>query len=163
MESKDYIYLGGIIVTFGLGVWNFIQGHRTTRKASFINTVTSQRIKWIEQLRQDIAAFSGCTHTWHMSNLKGTEKEVEILKEIDRLRHLIRLRLNPDGVHDRKITSLINEIPKLTHISKRDELMTALDQLTIATQEMLKEEWEKVKAEAKDGDLKEKCKIRTNP
>ena len=77
------------------------------------------------------------------------------MKEIDRLRHVIRLRLNPDDTPDRKIAALVKRIPELTHESKREELLTVLESLTVATQEMLKDEWEKVKAESKDGDLKE--------
>ena len=156
MEAKDYIYVAGIAVTFALGVWNFIQGYRATRKASFINTVTSQRVKWIEQLRQDIAAFSGLTHTWCQSGLEGTEEEVTVLKELDRLRHVIRLRLNPEGTHDRQITALIKRIPELSHESQRAALLSALEDLTTTTQALLKEEWEKVKAESKDGDLSER-------
>jgi hypothetical protein len=63
METKDLIYAFGIIVTLFLGAWNFIQGHRATRKASFINTVTAQRVLWIEQMRQDVSKFVGLTHT----------------------------------------------------------------------------------------------------
>lgn len=156
MDTKDIVYGLGIILTFALGVWNLVTNLRARRRTSFINTVTSQRVKWIEQLRQDIAAFSGLTHTWHFSQLEGKPEEVEMLKEIDRLRHVIRLRLNPDGTHDRKIAELVRKIPKLTDISRREELQAALEDLTSTTQLLLKEEWEKVKAEAKDGDLKEK-------
>lgn len=156
MEAKDYIYAAGIGVTFILGVWNFFQGYRATRKASFVNTVTSQRVKWIEQIRQDIAAFSGLTHTWCQSGLEGTAEEVTVLKELDRLRHLIRLRLNPDGTLDRQITALIKRIPELTHESQRPALLSALEELTTTSQALLKEEWEKVKAESKDGDLNER-------
>lgn len=156
MEPKDYFYAFGILATFGLGVWNFIQGYHATRRASFINTVTSQRVLWIEQMRQDVAKFVGLTHTWVMSELEGKEEELEVLKEIDRLRRVIQLRLNPNDTPDRKIAILIKNIPKLTHVSKRDELLKALDELTTATQEMLKEEWDKVKAESKDGDLNDK-------
>ncbi len=150
---KDYVLWAGVLVTFVLGVWNAIQGYYATRKASFINNVTSQRVKWIEQLRQDISAFSGLTHTWCSSELEGKPEEREVLQELDRLRHIIRLRLNPDGTPDRKITALIKLIPELTHVSKRAELLAALEELTTTTQELLKEEWEKVKAESKDGDL----------
>jgi hypothetical protein len=156
MEPKDYFYAFGIVATFGLGVWNFIQGHRAARKASFINTVTSQRVLWIEQMRQDVSKFVGLTHTWAQSNLEGTDSELEVLKEIDRLRQVIRLRLNPDDTPDRKIAELVKKIPTLTHESRRNELMDALNRLTEATQEMLKGEWEKVKSESKDGDLSEK-------
>lgn len=61
MEPKDLIYGVGILFTFGLGAWNLLVNYKTTRKTSFINTVTSRRIKWIEQLRQDIAAYCGLT------------------------------------------------------------------------------------------------------
>ena len=155
MEPKDYIYAFGILVTLGLGIWNFVQGYYGTRKASFINTVTAQRVLWIEQMRQDVSTFVGLTHTWAMSSLEGTPPEPEMLKEIDRLRHVIRLRLNPDDTPDRDIAKLVKRIPVLTHESQREELLESLEALTIATQEMLKVEWEKIKAESKDGDLKE--------
>jgi len=61
METKDIVYALSIFLTFLIGVWNLVLNYRTTRKTSFINTVTSQRVKWIEQLRQDISSFSGLT------------------------------------------------------------------------------------------------------
>jgi hypothetical protein len=74
MEAKDYVLLIGVGVTLLLGVWNLIQGYRTTRKTSFINTVTSLRILWIEQLRQDVAKFSGLTHTCVCRSSKASRK-----------------------------------------------------------------------------------------
>ncbi|MDP3089042.1 MAG: hypothetical protein Q8N04_00035 [Nitrospira sp.] len=156
MEAKDYVLAVGVAVTLLLGIWNLLQAYRTTRKTSFINTVTGQRIKWIEQLRQDVASFCGLTHTWCMSELEGKPEEAEVLKELDRLRHVIRLRLNPDDTYDRKIAAFLKTIPDLTHSSKRRELLAALEELTSTTQLLIKEEWEKVKAEAKDGDLAER-------
>jgi hypothetical protein len=153
VDAKDWIYGVGIVLTFAIGVWNLVSTYRTTRKTGFINTVTSQRVKWIEQLRQDVSAFSGLTYTWCFSNLEGKPQDYELLKEIDRLRHVIRLRLNPDGTHDRKIQALISRIPQLTHESQRDQLKAALDELTSETQLLLKEEWEKVKREAEHGNL----------
>jgi len=158
MDWKDFGLTAGVVVTLALGIWNAVQGHYATRKANFINIVTGQRVKWIEQLRQDISTFAGLTHTWCYSDLKGRPEEDEVLKEIDRLRHVIRLRLNPDGAHDRKITALMKQIPDLTDISKRGELSVALEELTTTTQHLLKEEWEKVKNESKDGDLRERSR-----
>lgn len=141
------------MLTFLIGVWNLIFNYRTTRKTSFINIVTSQRVKWIEQLRQDISSFSGLTRTL---SLEGKLQEYEVLKEIDRLRHVIRLRLNPEENYDRRIEQLLAEIPKLTDISKRDRLTQALEELTVTSQKLLKQEWEKVKLEAEQGNLKNK-------
>ena len=68
---------------------------------------------------------------------------------------MIRLRLNPRDDPDIEIASLIKKIPDLTHESQREELLAALEELTVATQEMFKAEWDKVKKESKDGDLSE--------
>jgi len=78
-----------------------------------------------------------------------------LLKEIDTLRYVIRLRLNPDDTPDRRIADLIRKIPDLTDSSKRAQLEAAIDDLVSESQKMIKAEWEKVKGEAKDGDLKE--------
>ena len=66
------------------------------------------------------------------------------------------MRLNPDDTPDRKIAALLKEIPDLTHESKRPELLRALEKLTVESQQMIKDEWEKVKAESKDGDISKK-------
>jgi hypothetical protein len=111
-------------------------------------------VKWIEQLRQDIGSLCGLTHTWFYSSLEGTDKEHDVLKEIDRLRHVIPLRLNQNATLDRKIRALITNLPKLTHETKQHQLDAALSDLIGLSQQLLKEEWEKVKLEAVKGDLK---------
>lgn len=154
--DKDTIYGISILLTFVIGVWNFIQNWRAAKKTSFINTVTAQRVKWLEQLRQDVASFVGLTHNWARSSEKEQDDKAEYLKEMDRLRYVIRLRLNPDDTPDRKIAALIKEIPDLTHESQWDTLKEKLEALTVATQEMLKDEWEKVKLESLEGPVKDK-------
>ncbi|MCU7932807.1 MAG: hypothetical protein KZQ90_18585 [Candidatus Thiodiazotropha sp. (ex Codakia rugifera)] len=156
MSDKDAIYAIGLGVTLVLGIWNLWHNHKTTRKNNFINTVTNQRIQWIEQLRQNIATFLGLTHTWCESKIEGKPEEIEILKELDRLRHLIQLRLNADATLDKKIAALVRKIPDLTQDSQQPERKSAMNELSSLSQELFKEEWEKVKKESKDGDLNEK-------
>ena len=48
-----------------------------------------------------------------MAPIEEQEKSQENLEKIDKLRHLIRLQLNPNDEHDKKIENLIHEIPKL--------------------------------------------------
>jgi hypothetical protein len=156
MEMKDVVYAISILLTFLIGLWNLVLNYRTTRKTGFINTVTSQRVKWIEQLRQDISSFSALTQHAASRNLREGQQEDEALREIDRLHHVIRLRLNPDGIHDQRIEQLIAEIPNLTPASHRDRLTQALEELTVTSQKLLKEEWDKVKLEAEHGNLKKK-------
>lgn len=154
MDTKDVGYAVSIMLTFALGVWNLVVNYRNTRHTNYINTVTAQRVKWLEQIRQDISSFCGLAYTWHYSNLAGTDQEHDILKEIDRLRHVIRLRLNPSGTHDKTIEQLIAEIPKYTDCSQRDKFQKTIEELTTTSQLLLKEEWEKVKREVEHGNLK---------
>lgn len=157
MEPKDYVLAAGVVVTLLLGVWNAVVNHRSNRRTTFINTVTSQRIKWIEQLRQDIGAFCGLAYHWSHSEMEGKQGEGDMLKELDRLRHVIRLRLNPLGEHDRTTEALIEEIPRYTDPRRRNELVDALERMTWTTQALLKEEWEKVKRESEHGPLSERA------
>ena len=153
----EYLYAMGILVTLALGIWNLVQNHRFSRKTSFINTVTAQRVQWLEQIRQDVAKFVGLIHNWTRTARAEAYEEVlpekNIIREMDRLHYVIQLRLNPDGKPDQEIVALLKRIPTLADYQNLDEMFEALDELTAATQEMLKAEWEKIKAEAKDGDL----------
>jgi len=160
MDPKDWFYASGIILTAIIGIWNIINHLKTTKKIAFINTVTSERVKWLDKLRHNISSFAGLTHTWTRELHETPESERMLLQEIDKLRYLIRLQLNPKEENgnknvDSRIEDLIAKIPLLTDISLRDQLDAALNELVIESQELLKEEWEKVKKESKKGDLKD--------
>jgi len=154
-EPKDYVLAAGVIVTLLLGIWNAFANHRFNQRTMFVNTVTSQRIKWIEQLRQDISTFSGLVYHWALTDLPDSTEERQIIKEIDRLNHVIRLRLNPAGIHDQKIEQLLADIPK--HTADEIRIKGLLEELTCTTQALLKDEWEKVKAESKKGPLSDRA------
>ncbi len=155
MDTKDVVYALGLVVTLVLGIWNFIHLRKAARRASFINTVTSQRVLWIERLRQDVARFVGLTHSWTRTDGDDSQLRSDLLKEIDTLRYVIPLRLNPDDTNDSCVAALVKRIPDLTDQSMRAELDRSIAELVELSQKILKAEWEKVKAEAKDGDLKD--------
>jgi hypothetical protein len=151
---KDAATAVGILLTFALGVWNIYQNYRNTRRTSFINTVTSERVKWIAHVRETISRFCGLTYHWAVSpQLQVTAGGEDVLREIDTLRHLIPLQLNPDGALEKDIVSLVAQIPHATDPKKTDLLWDLLDKLIGKTQLMLKAEWEKVKDEAENGRL----------
>mgnify|MGYP005824363321 CR=1 FL=1 len=151
MDPKDILVAVGVGVTLLLGLWNLWVNHKTNRRTTFVNTVTSQRIKWVEQLRQDIGAFSGLAYHWSCTDIESEAEKRKIIVELDRLRYVIRLRLNPEGVQDQKIEKLVESIARVSE--DQDAVTRILEELTVATQGLLKEEWEKVKAESEYGPL----------
>ena len=160
METKDYLYIIGILLTFILGAFNLIHTWRISKKTTFINCVTAEGIKWINNLRENIATFCGLTHHFHWSLIDEDEKK-NIFNKIDRLRMLIQLQLNPNEELSKNITDLVtNKIPNLAgktgtqvSIDEKPPLDKALDELVSASQLLLKEEWDRVKEEAKKGDI----------
>jgi hypothetical protein len=151
MDPKDILVAVGVGVTLLLGLWNLWVNHKTNRRTTFVNTATSQRIKWVEQLRQDIGAFSGLAYHWSCTDIESEAEKRKIIVELDRLRYVIRLRLNPEGVQDQKIEKLVESIARVSE--DQDAVTRILEELTVATQGLLKEEWEKVKAESEYGPL----------
>ncbi len=165
MEFKDYIYIGSILLTFIVGVLNLIHTRHLGKKTTFINCVTAARVKWIDNLRENIATFCGLTHHFHWSSI-SEEQEAVVLEKVDRLRRIIQLQLNPNEEYSKKIIDLVtNEIPNLA--GKTDEIVPidedppldkALNELVLTSQLLLKEEWDRVKEEAKKGDITNKTK-----
>jgi len=144
----------GVVVTFILGVWNAFSNFQIHRKTIFINTVTTERMKWIEKLRNNISKFVGATHSWTWMRDKEQSTD-EIKRELDELRYLIRLQLNPNGSTDQKIQKLISDIPDLACKPDKTDLFSAMDELISETQKLLKDEWDRVKEEAKHGVLRQ--------
>ena len=62
MELKDQIYAMGILVALILGVANLVYNYRINRKTTFINSVTSERVRWIGKLRDNRATVAGLIH-----------------------------------------------------------------------------------------------------
>jgi hypothetical protein len=133
------------------------------RRKDFIDTVTSERVKWLEHLRQNVSKFAGKVHSfWHLNeNFGGDPMAKQLLTEIDVLGYLIRLQLNPEEPVDKEIESLLREIS--THAARSDfgPLQKDLEELVIQAQKLLKKEWIKVKQEAKHGELTGQSMLRT--
>lgn len=159
IEPKDYVAFIGILATLGLGLYNVVQNYRSSKRTTFINTVTSERVQWIEKLRLSISTFCGLAHYWRFSTVRGSDDERKKIEEIDKLRHLIALQLNPLGTVDQEIQKLVGEIVSMSsrHREVSDEdYRKHLEILTERTQRLLKAEWQKVKEESIKGDLSRK-------
>lgn len=142
----------GVIVSLIIGIYNNITIRKNTKENNFILNVTVERNKWLERIRQDISNYCGLTK-FFTRTIKDTfsDEGKNVLKEIDKLNYMIKLRLNPNGKIDKKILDLLEEIPALTNKTNLCEIDGAINKLIGLSQELLKEEWEKVKKESRKG------------
>jgi len=131
----------GIVFTFLLGVWNLAAHARDGKRTSFINTVTSERVKWIQNTRMAIADLCGRAYYWVMTQEEISRDESNnVRKEIDRLTTLAKLQLNPNEEPSRRLIQLIDRMPNVTHSTQRGPMKSLMDEITSASQEVLKAE-----------------------
>ena len=154
LTIKDLVYAIGILLTFAMGVANLVSNYRNAKTTRFINTVTNQRVQWIEQLRQDISAYSSAVALLGFGQAGAGDAD-NVLEQAYRLVRAIRLRLNPNSGIDQEIESLLNEITQELQGggAQASRLSALLERLTTSAQLLLKAEWEKVKSEAEHGRL----------
>lgn len=155
MEAKDVLTAVGVLVTLLLGCWNFFENRVAAKRMRFINTVTNQRVIWIEQLRQDLATYIGLAGSMAHEGDGGADVQRKERNELNRLRNVIALRLNPGSPIDQEIAELLDRIFKSAYAHEVSfQVGRDLDELTNKSQALIKAEWEKVKDEAVSGRLK---------
>jgi hypothetical protein len=150
MDSKDLIAIVGIGVTFAVSSANLVYSLWSNKRAFFVNTVTTSRLKWIDSLRDKVSEFIAVTtrlldHDF-LSDKKGTGAN---LLQRDTLLHQIVLHLNPRDPEDQRIRTLVDHVRELTDRGDcSNEVSEALVKLRDATGDYLKKEWNRVKNES---------------
>jgi hypothetical protein len=153
IETKDWVAAVGILATLIVSLISLVHSLRNDRRASFVNTVSTSRLKWIDSLRDKVSEFIAVTS--RLVDRKpppGDAKAGELLLQRDTLVHQIVLHLNPHDPEDLKIKTLVLNVKLLTDdepMSK--EISNSLVQLRDATADYLKKEWNRVKSESIDG------------
>lgn len=144
MEAEDIIALVAVIASFVTIIVTVITSSRTHRfnyKELFAKTVSESRNEWLKQMRdyisQMLAEASGCANN-HGSAHKS--------KEYYKARNEVMLRLNITEV-DHLI--LKKHIEDLDECNSDSELIVIRDDIIDISNKILKDEWEKVKSEAK--------------
>jgi hypothetical protein len=162
METKDILTLIGIIFTFLVGATGLVIGLLNSRKTIFINSITSSRIKYIQDIRNSISEYCGLFYRYKIlldNDPKLSSEKLEILRSIDKLKYQIMLYLHPeDKIWDQKIIALIEDLRKKIDENPEKQIK---DLITI-TQYLLKLEWEGAKLESINGLVSEKVKKNLN-
>lgn len=147
IEVKDLFYILGILATFFTALLSLREAKKNSKKITFINSITSSRIKWIDVVRVNISQFCGSAF-----NAIGNEQEQS---KIAHLKYLIKLQLNRGDEFDKKIMAKLDVIVKHVTEKNRIELENEINQLIELTQDLLKLEWEGAKQESMHGILSE--------
>lgn len=137
--------VSGVIITAWIALHN-------NNKNVLIKTVTEERAKWRSELRNTFAEFVKLTSE-HVDNANVTNTP-----RIRELKTHLQLRLNPsqDEKHklDQDIILIIKHIVSdLDTAGNKQTILDHLNDLECHIQQLLKDEWDKSKKEAKTGKL----------
>jgi hypothetical protein len=109
LELKHVLLHAGVAVTLILGVVNLYFNLKAGKRTSFINAVTSERIKWIGKVRQNISSLCALCDQWMLHRKQDSTPELQ--RQIEQLKTEVRLQLNPDDPSDREIERLLARLP----------------------------------------------------
>ncbi|MBI3609245.1 MAG: hypothetical protein HY204_00915 [Nitrospirae bacterium] len=141
----------GVAVTFILGIGNLLYTWTASKRAVYVNTVTSERVKRIDKIRENVATLCSLCDQWMLHRTQDSTPNLQ--QQIVRAKNEVRLHLNPDDPEDRDIERLLERLPSWTNSMAPEEYWKLQAILVSATQTKLKCEWEKVKDEAVRGNL----------
>lgn len=107
------ITLVGVVLTFLVGILNWVVSVRNNKKTTYINAITSQRVKWIGELRGLIAEFVSLITLYDEKQfLEPGKDRGEYLDKVLELECKIELQLNYKGQADAEIIMLVENISK---------------------------------------------------
>lgn len=122
------------------------------RRSVYINSVTAERSKWIEALRQTISKFSGAAGRISARRRQGEYSPTQDWAEdTEKLRVLLAdltLRLNPTEVEAGNLLRAARKVDAAARIHSPSALILADEIMIRHAQWVLKAEWEQVKREA---------------
>lgn len=152
--AKDLLLQTGVIVTLVLGVVNLYLNLQSAKRTAFVNAVTSERIKWIAKVRENVSTLCALCDQW--LHHRRDNNLAELARQIEQVKNEIRLQMNPEDPEDMDIVRLLARLPSPSIGLSSEEYVRLQENLVTATQSMLKREWDKVKDEATLGDLRKR-------
>ena len=139
------ISLSGVLVSVAITFFIEYSTNRFDYKQLYAQTVSSNRMEWINVWRENVSKFLACAEILH-KHPSCIRELVEIEKELYETRAMILTRLNLTEKSHREIKQALMHFQIRcdckTFVSQRNKVITL-------TQQILKPEWERVKQEAK--------------
>lgn len=146
------VLVGAVIGFLGslFGSW---VSFRQNDKNLFVQTVTNERAKW----RQDLRDATGqlVQHIYAYTD----NPDAETFCKIHEYRVAVRLRVNPENPDrnklDAEILSALSGLRETSQIINKETALAMAERIELSVQKLLKQEWEKSKREAKSGTLED--------
>lgn len=110
--TEEQITLVGICLTFLIGLLNFIYSIENNTKTRFINTVTSSRVKWIDDLRKNISEYISLIPLDGTGYINLFEKKQDFIEKFNKLNMIIELMLNKNDPFDMILINNLANINK---------------------------------------------------
>ncbi|MBL4978722.1 hypothetical protein [Bacillus halotolerans] len=152
--------ISAIIALLGTGVSAYFSWKATNRK-TLIDTISAQRIEWVNQLRDKFVQFNKLVKDQSYTMLKLRNEtpmvESELIEKVHNLNaaiNHIELLLNPNEFYAKKLTDRLKDA---VHIIFDDEefivedFRDCVDDIGLIQQVILKAEWKRIKEETKRG------------
>lgn len=137
-----------IIAFFG-AIGGAIVSSLSSARDIYVNSITSERSKWIEKLRTNITKYIAIVEEISVEANDNPNPDIgKQMLELSELSAMLRLQLNPDGAVDQSITSLMASAYLLCPAGRSKNLHKTQSLLIAHSQWLLKDEWEVVKMEA---------------
>lgn len=132
--------------------------YQASKKASYVNVISSERIKWIDKLRDNVSDLYSLVSNFSLEyNLRYKNKPISELqkhyipfaKELDKLVSLILLLLTPGNPEHEVVSKQLQVVNShCTHLDV-DSLVSDISKLNQLTRELIAETWREIKKEAK--------------
>lgn len=133
---------GSIVISFIIGVWT----HSFNYKQLYAQTVSSNRMDWINVWRENVSKFLACAELLHNHKDEKTETFLNIEKEMYEARAMITSRLNLNEDTHAMMLLMINDFRIQTTSA---DFYNQREAVLALAREILKPEWERVKKEAR--------------
>ncbi|KOR78372.1 hypothetical protein AM232_07795 [Bacillus sp. FJAT-21352] len=133
---------------------------KSLEKRRFIDTISAQRIEWINNIRKEFVEFNKLSHTMSMVllSIKTQGKNLNYnfgnnYQDISAIKNHIELLLNPNELLSRKIIIYLDKIiDNLASEFNMDIYKKDRKYLYFIQQVILKSEWKRIKVETERGE-----------
>lgn len=149
------IALAGVILSVGISLMVSLLTRRYNYNQLFAETVSKNRMEWINVWRESVSTFLAIAEILHECNTKGKGinactttncNTCELQKEMLKAREMITTRLNmTEELH----CLMFAAVKGLDYSSDNTEFPAQCEYIEELTRQILKPEWERVKTEAR--------------